>query len=122
MKINKWHNLVSLRARALTWFMNYTDNQQHSKSEIKKNFLTFFKTQDISHLVAQKLKEIKQNPGKTICEYDKRFKYLLSQIPYAINEKLLVQWYVAGLLQNIRVPLHMYDLSTCEEILKKNNE
>jgi hypothetical protein len=57
---------VALRARALTWFMNYTDNQQCSKSDIKKNFLTFFKTQDISHLVAQKLKEIKQNLGETV--------------------------------------------------------
>jgi hypothetical protein len=51
--------------------------------------------------------------------YDKRFKDLLSQIPYMIDENILVQWYVAGLLQNIRAPLWMYDLSTCEEILKK---
>jgi hypothetical protein len=47
------------------------------------------------------------------------FKYLLSQIPYAIDEKMLVQWYITYLLENIRVPLHTYDLSTCEEILIK---
>jgi uncharacterized membrane protein YjdF len=77
-------------------------------------------TQDISHLAAQKLKEIKQNLGETIHEYDKIFKYILSQIPYVIEEKLLVQWYVVGLLQNIRVPLCMYDIHMCEEALKKS--
>jgi hypothetical protein len=111
---------AALRARALTWFMNYTDNQQCSKEDIKKIFLKFFKTQDNSHLEAQKLKEIKQNLGETVWEYDKRFKYLLSQIPYAIDEKLLVQWYVAGLLQKIIIPLWMYDLQSCEDILKKS--
>jgi hypothetical protein len=56
--------------------MNYTYNQQHLKEKIKKNFLTFFKTQDISHLVAKKLKEIKKNSGKNVHEYDKIFKYI----------------------------------------------
>jgi hypothetical protein len=65
------------------------------------------------------LKEIKKKLGETICEYDKMFKDLLRQIPYAINEKLLVQWYVEILLKKFRVPLCMYDLSACEEILKK---
>jgi hypothetical protein len=78
--------------------MNFMDNQTCTKNEIKLNFLSFFKTQDISHLATQKLKEIKQNPGETIHEYDKRFKYLLSQILYEIDEKLLVQWYATRLL------------------------
>jgi hypothetical protein len=58
---------VALRARALTWFMNFTDNQTRMKNEIKQNFLSFFKTQDIIHLAAQKLKEIKQNLGESVC-------------------------------------------------------
>jgi hypothetical protein len=70
-------------------------------------------------MMTQNLKEIEHNPCEIVCEYDKRFKDLLSQIPYAIDEKLLIQWYIASLLQNIRVPLRMYNLSTCEEILKK---
>jgi hypothetical protein len=36
-----------------------------------------------------------------------------------IDEKLLVQLYVEGLLQKIKAPLWMYDLSTCEDILRK---
>jgi hypothetical protein len=60
---------------------------------------------DSGHLVAQNLKEIKQHLGKTIHEYDKSFKYLLSHIPYEIDEKMLVQWYIVGLLQKLRAPL-----------------
>jgi hypothetical protein len=78
--------------------MNYTNNQQCLKLEIKQNFLKFFKMQDISDLAAQKLKEIKKKPGETIWVYDKRLKYLLSQIPYAIDKNLFVQWCIAGLL------------------------
>jgi hypothetical protein len=81
--------------------MNYTENQTRSKEEIKNSFLTFFKIQDITHLAAQKLKEIKQRPGELVREYDKRFKYLLSQIPMTIDQNLLVQWYVVGLLPRI---------------------
>ena len=70
----------ALRKRALTWYMNFTENQARSKDEIKTNFLAFFKKKDVAHLAAQKLKDIKKVPGETICEYDKRFKYLLGQI------------------------------------------
>jgi hypothetical protein len=37
----------------------------------------------------QKLKEIKQNPGESVRRYDKRFKYVLSQVPYEIDKRLL---------------------------------
>ena len=47
---------ATLRARYLKWFMNYTNNQQCSKEDIKQSFLKFFKTQDNSHLTSQKLK------------------------------------------------------------------
>jgi hypothetical protein len=66
--------------------------------------------QDISHLAAQKLKEINQNLSESVHEYDEQFKYHLVQIPYVIEEKHILQWYVVVLLQNIRVPLFMYDL------------
>jgi hypothetical protein len=51
---------------ALTWFMNYTKNKTRSKVEIKNNFLTLFKIQDVTHLATQKLKEIKKNTGSNI--------------------------------------------------------
>lgn len=99
--------------------MNFRENQTRSKSEIKKSFLTFFKTKDVKHLASQKLKEIKQYPGELVHEYDKRFKYLLSQIPYTIEEKLLNQWFIARLFHKIREPLRMHENITYEEDLKK---
>ena len=71
----------ALRKRALTWYMNFMENQTRKKSEIKANFLAFFKTEDIAHLATQKLKDIKQVPGKFVQEYDKRFKDLFKSNP-----------------------------------------
>ena len=34
----------ALRKRALTWYMNFTENQTRMKADIKANFLAFFKT------------------------------------------------------------------------------
>ena len=68
----------ALRKRALTWYMNFTENQNRSKAEIKASFLAFSKTKDVAHLAAQKLKDIKKMPGESVREYEKRFKDLLS--------------------------------------------
>ena len=35
---------TGLRKRALTWFMNYTNNHVQTKGQIKIEFLAFFKT------------------------------------------------------------------------------
>lgn len=48
-----------LRKRVLTWYINFTKNHNWSKDEMKKSFLTFFKSQEIKHLATQKIKEIK---------------------------------------------------------------
>ena len=109
----------TLRKRALTWYMNFTESQNRSKVEIKANFLAFFKMEDVAHLVAQKLKDIKQRLGESIREYDKRFKDLLSQIPANIDANLLVQWYVARLLHHVRAPPRMHDITSLEEAFKK---
>ena len=104
----------ALRKRALTQYMNFTKNQARSKEEIKTNFLAFFKTEDVTHLATKKLKDIKQVPGETIQEYDKRFKDLLSHILYNIDDNLLVQWYVAGVLHHVKAPLRIHDIKTLE--------
>ena len=66
--------------------MKFAENKKRSKSEIQQSFLTFFRTQDVKHLVAQELKEIKQTPGESTREYTKRVKDLVTQIPYTIDE------------------------------------
>ena len=100
--------------------MNFIENQARTKDEIKTNFLAFFKTKDVAHLATQKLKDIKQIPREIVWEYDKRFKYLFSQILYNIDSNLLVKWYIAGLLHHVRDPLRMHDIKTLEEALKKD--
>ena len=100
--------------------MNFTENQSRTKDEIKTNFLSFCNTEDVAHLTTQKLKDIKQILKEIVREYEKRFKDLLSHIPYTIDSNLLVQWYVAGLLHHVRAPLRMHDIKTLEEALKKS--
>ena len=46
------HFAGALRKRALTWYMNFTENQTISKVDIKANFLASFKTKDVTHLAA----------------------------------------------------------------------
>jgi hypothetical protein len=65
---------ASLRHHSLTWFMNYTKNQNQSKSDINNKFLSLFKFQDVAHLVAQKLKEIKQRPRESVVNMKKYLK------------------------------------------------
>ena len=88
----------ALRKRALTWYMTYIERTpQASKAEIKAQFLSFFKTPDAKHLVAKKLKTTSQKPTESVREYDKRWKDLLNQLDYVIDEQLLIQWFLTGL-------------------------
>ena len=99
--------------------MNFTENQERTKDEIKTNFLALSKIEDVTHLATQKLKDIKQIPREIVWEYNKRFKDLPSHISYNIESNLFVQWYVVGLLHHIRDPIIMHDIKTLEESLKK---
>lgn len=110
---------TALRKRELTWYMNFIENQAISKDKIKSNFLSFFKMEDVTHLASQKLKYIKQVPSESVWEYDKIFKDLLSQILSNIDDNILVQWYVSGLLHHVRAPLRLHDIKTLEEAFKK---
>lgn len=76
---------AGLWKHALTWYMNFTNNHVRTKAQIHAEFLAFFKTQEGSHLAAQKLKDIKQKQGESIRAYDRRPKETLSRIPYVIE-------------------------------------
>ena len=47
-----------LRKRALTWYIILLKSSKNEGWN-KKNYLAFFKTEDVAHIAAQKLKEIK---------------------------------------------------------------
>ena len=81
----------ALRKMALTWYMTFSEGTPRAtKAEIKAQFLSFFKTPDAKHLSAKKIKMTSQNPGETVRDYDKHWKYLLSQLDYVIDEQLLI--------------------------------
>ena len=88
----------ALRKRALTWYMTFTERTpQASKAEIKAQFLSFFKTPYAKHWIAKTLKTTSQKPAKSIREYNKRWKDLLSQLDYVIDEQILIQWFLVGI-------------------------
>ena len=100
--------------------MNYIKRTpQVSKADIKPQFISFFKTPDAKHLAAKKLKTTSQKPTKSIREYDKRWKYLLSQLDYVIDEQLLIQWFLAGLSQKIQLYISLETFKTYEDALTK---
>ena len=77
----------ALRKRALMWYMTFSERQPRAtKSKIKAQFLSFFKTPDAKHLAAKKLKTTSQKPRESVSDYDKHWKDLLSQLDYVIDE------------------------------------
>ena len=91
-----------------------------TKAEVKAQFLSFFKNPDVKHLAAKKLKTTSQNLRETVCDYDKHWKDLLSQLDYVIDEKLLIQWFLAGLSQKIRRHISLETFKTYEYVLTKS--
>ena len=50
-------------------------------------------------MAAKKLKTTSQKPVESVREYHNRWKDLLIQLDYVINEQLLIQWFLPGLSQ-----------------------
>ena len=68
----------ALRKRELTWYMTFFERTPRAtKSEVKAQFLSFFKNPDAKHLAAKKLKTTSQKLGETVHDYEKHWKYLL---------------------------------------------
>ena len=110
----------ALRKRALMWCMTFSKrNPQATKAEVKAQFLLFFKTPDAKHLAAKKLKTTSQKLGETVRDYDKRWKDLLSQLNYVIDEQFLIQWFLASLSQKIQWHISLETFKTYEDVLTK---
>ena len=93
----------ALRKITLACYMTFSKRTPNgSKAEIKAQFLSFFKTLDAKHLEANILKTTSQKPRESVRDYDKRWKYLLSQLDYVIDEQLLIHWFLAALSQKIQ--------------------
>ena len=60
-----------------------------------------------------------QKPADSVQEYDKRWKDLLSQLDYVIDEKILIQWFLAGLSHKIQWHISLETFKTYEDALSK---
>ena len=49
-------------------------------------------------MAGKKLKTTVHKPTETVWDYDKRCKDLLSQLDYNIDEQILIQWFITGLV------------------------
>ena len=65
------------------------------------------------------MKTIVQKPTKTVRDYEKRWKDLLSQSYYNIDEQLLIKWFLAGIVQNIQTHISLDTFKSYEEVLTK---
>ena len=72
--------------------MSYIEKTPNAtKGQNKQQFMYFFKTLDAKHLVAKNFKNTAQKLTENAREYNKRFKELLIQLEYNIDEQLLIQ-------------------------------
>ena len=61
-----------------------------TKAEFKVPFLSFVKNSDAKHLEAKKLNTTSQKSREIVRDYKKRWKDLLIQLDYVIDEQLLI--------------------------------
>ena len=100
--------------------MKFSERQpKATKAKIKAQFLSFFKTPNAKHLAAKKLKTTSQKPGETVCDYDKQWKDLLSQLDYVIDEQLLIQWFLRGLSQKVHRQISLEIFKSYKDVLTK---
>ena len=83
-----------------------------TKDKIKQQLMSFFKTPNAKHLAAKNLNTTAQKPTETVREYDKIFKYLLSQLEYNIDDKSLIKGTVVGLLHKIWIHIQLDNFNT----------
>ena len=57
--------------------------------------------------------------GEIVRDCDKRWKDLLIQLDYVIDEQLLIQWFLVGLSQKIRWHISLETFKTYEDVLTK---
>ena len=65
------------------------------------------------------MKKTSQKLAESIWDYDKRWKDLLSQLDYVIDEQLLIHWFLPGLSQRIRQHISLETFKTYEDTLTK---
>jgi hypothetical protein len=79
--------------------------QSRSLAKIKRDRLREFQKPKSKLQCITEIKRIKQQFGETMWDYDQRFKILFDRLTFRIEDVQHREWFIAGLLTHIRVPL-----------------
>ena len=88
--------ITSFRDRALTWFMKFSSNQHPTLDEIKAAITKEFKKPKSELQSISELKEIQQQRGESVWDFDQRFKVLLDQVSFTISPVQHKEWFIAA--------------------------
>jgi hypothetical protein len=77
----------------------------------------FKKSKSESQCITE-LKEIKQKVAELVWEFDQRFKILTCRLTFQIPDEPNKEWFIASLLQHIRVPLLQQKISSQAKVLE----
>ena len=75
---------TTFRDRALNWFMKYSNGQNRTLVQVRDVLIGEFKKPKSESQCITELKEIKQEPTKSVWEFDQKFKTLLVQVSFDI--------------------------------------
>jgi hypothetical protein len=89
---------TTFRDRALTWYMKYKATacvgQARSLTEIKRDLLREFQKPKSESQCITEIKEIKQQVGETMWDYDQWFKILLDRLTFQIQDVQHREWFI----------------------------
>jgi hypothetical protein len=97
----------TFRDRALTWYMEYKTivlvGRERSLMEIKRDILRKFHEPKLESQCINKIKDIKQQAGESVWDYDQWFNFFLDSLTFQIQDIHHREWFIAGILAHIDV-------------------
>jgi hypothetical protein len=91
---------------------------QGPSQEIKRDLLREFQKPKSESQCITEIKEIKQQVGETVWDYDQWFKILLDRLTFQIQDVQHREWFIVGLLPHIWVPLTQQKVMTQSEAVE----
>ena len=98
--------------------MKFDSTQNPVLDDIKAALIREFKKPKSESQCITELKEIQRRRGKSVWDFDQRFKVLLDQVSFMIGLAQHKEWFIAALLPHIRAPLMQQKVADQQEALE----
>ena len=108
---------TTFKDRALNQFMKYSNRKNRTLVQVRVALISEFKKSKSESQCITELKEIKQKPTETVCEFDQKFNTLLDLVSFDITPQQHQEWFIVALLPHIKLPLMQQKVSLQEEAL-----